>query len=401
MPKPNEALDYLAPTLMADARPRWQAAAPDAGAASGGFLVWPSAGVEALVDSNPLQLHDPHGAVPGLRLTPRVVAERESGVHATAFYGVADAELYPARPDADQLDGHVGILHDWAPRRDLIFRLQGDVAQARDAVDSRAAVTGTARGRPFTERVATLAASAQKTFDRLFVTFGGDAIRTSYTDGGLRTATGARAVSDQGGTDVQARVGYKLGPALYTYAEPAANWRSLDAVDERSHGTRIVGGLGLDRTSLLGGELYAGVQQQAYTRAPRMVSEPVFGGRIVWSPSPAWTVAAAVDRRLEQAAVGTAGEPLGTPVDVTSETGSLRYQPTRSWWAEVALDHAAIRYLGTGREDDLLGADGRVALAWRHDLDLTADLRLTRVRSTIAIASYDRAAASLGARYRY
>lgn len=401
MPKPNEALDYLTPSLMAEARPRWQAAAPDAGAAWGGFLVWPSIGAEALVDSNPLQSHDPHGVAPGLQLTPRIVAERESGVHATAFYGAADAELYPARPDADQLDGHVGLLHDWAPRRDLILRLQGDLAQARDAIDSRAAVTGEARGRPFTERAATLAASAQKTFDRLFVTLGGDVVRTSYDDGALRTVTGARAVSDETGADLKARVGYRLGPALYTYAEPAANWRTLDAVDDRSHGTRVVAGLGLDRTGLAGGEVYAGVQRQDFTRGPRSVSEPVFGGRWAWGPTPAWTVAVAADRRLEQAAIGTVGEPLGTPIDITTEAGSLRFTPSRSWWAELAVDHASVRYLGTGREDDLLGADGRVAVLWRHDLDLTADLRLTRVRSTIAIASYDRATASVGARYRY
>lgn len=401
MPKPTEALDYLAPSLMADARPRWQAAAPDAGAAWGGFLVWPTAGAAALVDSNPLQRHRPHGVEPGLRLTPRVVAERESGVHATVLYGLADAALYPARPDADQLDGRIGVLHDWAPRRDMIVRLQADLAEARDALDSRAATTGTDGGRPFMERTATLAGSAQKTFDRLFVSLGGDAVQTHFSDGGLRTVSGARAVSDQSGTDIRGRVGYVIGPALYAYAEPAANWRVLDAVDDRTSGTRLVAGLGTDRMALGGGEVYAGLQRQDYTRAPRRVSEPVFGGRLAWWPTPAWTVALAADRRLEQAAVGTAAEPLGTPVDVMTETASLRFTPSPVLWAELALDHAAVRYLGTGREDDLLGADGRLAFGWRHDLDLTADLRLTRVRSTAALASYDRAAASLGALYRY
>lgn len=57
MPKPQEAFDYLAPDTMAAARPRWRAAAPQAGAASGGSLFWPSIGVGAVADSNPLQSH--------------------------------------------------------------------------------------------------------------------------------------------------------------------------------------------------------------------------------------------------------------------------------------------------------------------------------------------------------
>ena len=93
-----------------------------AGARFGGFLIWPSLGGGALVDSNPLQRHDATSPAAGLRLTPRIVAERTTGVHATAIYGWADARLYPARPDADQLDGRLGVLHDWAPRRDLIVQ---------------------------------------------------------------------------------------------------------------------------------------------------------------------------------------------------------------------------------------------------------------------------------------
>jgi hypothetical protein len=233
------------------------------------------------------------------------------------------------------------------------------------------------------------------------VTLGGDAVHTSFTGGALLTTSGTRATSDQSGTDVKGRIGYLIGPALYAYAEPAVDWRVLDAVDAHSRGTRVVAGLGTDRMALVGGEVYAGAQRQNYARVPRQVSEPVFGGRFAWWPAPAWTVSLAADRRLEQAAVGTVAEPLGTPIDVATETATLRFAPSPAWWAELAGDHASIRYVGKGRQDDLLGTEGRLGFAWRHDLDLTADLRFTRVRSTVAVASYDRASASLGALYRY
>ncbi|MBE7218596.1 MAG: outer membrane beta-barrel protein, partial [Caulobacteraceae bacterium] len=203
MPRSQEAFDLLAPDTMAAARPRWRAAAAQPGAAWGGFLIWPSLGAAAITDSNPLQAHGGGPAASGMRLTPRFAAERETGVRATVFYGAADARLYPARPDADQLDGRLGLLHDWAPRRDLIMRLQGELSQARDRLDSPAAITGTRARRPFTTRAAALAASVQKTVSAFFVTLGGGVSRTGFTDGGLRTAAGAPAVSDETRTDLR------------------------------------------------------------------------------------------------------------------------------------------------------------------------------------------------------
>ena len=53
LPRPDEATDYLAPTLMADARPRWTPDRRAEGAAWGGFMVWPAATLSVLADSNP------------------------------------------------------------------------------------------------------------------------------------------------------------------------------------------------------------------------------------------------------------------------------------------------------------------------------------------------------------
>ena len=127
MPRADEATDYLSPKVMAEARPQWRPATGQAGASWGGFLVWPSAKAGALLDTNPLQLHRPGSPDAGLRIAPALVAERDGGVHDTVFYANADARLYAATPRADQLDGRMGALHDWAISRDLIVRLQGDL----------------------------------------------------------------------------------------------------------------------------------------------------------------------------------------------------------------------------------------------------------------------------------
>lgn len=401
MPRSQEAFDLLAPDTMADARPRWRAATAQPGAAWGGFLVWPSVGVAAVVDSNPLQAHAGGSAAAGLRLTPHFAAERQSGVHATVVYGAADARLYPARPDADQLDGRIGVLHDWAPRRDLILRLQGDVSQARDTIDSPAAIAGVAARHPLTARVASVAGSVQKTASAFFVTLGGGAAHAGFTEAGLRTTAGTRAISDETRLDLRARVGARLGPFLLAFAEPAANWRTLDAAPARSHGTRLIAGLGTDGAALLSGEAFAGVQRQDYTLRPRTTTEPVFGARLAWTPDPAWIATAEAGRGLEQTAVAAARQPLGTPIDVTQETVALHATPSRAWAGELALEHAAVRYLGTGRRDDLLQLRAGVVVPWRHDLDILADLALTRVRSSLVAASYRQAVASLGLRYRY
>ena len=76
-------------------------------------------------------------------------------------------------------------------------------------------------------------------------------------------------------------------------------------------------------------------------------------------------------------------------------------QPGALWTLEGGIEDMEVRYLGSGRRDRLYSLEAAVGYACRHDLDLTADLRVTEVESTIALASYERAMATFGAVYRY
>lgn len=95
LPRPDEATEYLVPLSMAQVRPRWTSQHRDEGAILGDFLVWPSATLAAVIDSNPFQQRRPgHGAI-GARLAPSILAERDTGVQRTLAYAAGDLRFFP------------------------------------------------------------------------------------------------------------------------------------------------------------------------------------------------------------------------------------------------------------------------------------------------------------------
>ena len=367
MPRSDEATDVLSPVREADIRPRWQEADSRTAAAWGDVLVWPQVGAGLMLDSNPFQDHRPRRADGGVKLQAKVFAEHDSGPHTTTFYGDGGARLYARETGADAIGGRLGVLHDWFVTRDIIVRAQADLSRSNDRIDNRRLVTGQGRGDPFQINDLTGSLSAQKSFERLFVSGSGSVLRESFDDSAPKTSGSARGLSDQTVSTAKWRTGYLLGPAVFVFAEPALNWRALDRSDLRSDGKRVMAGLGTFGVGLLSGELFAGYQRQVYHRASSTaVSEPVYGGRITWSPTPAWKVSARFDRQLAQAAVATVAEPIGTPIKVQRSALALRYTLDPRWTALSEFEDVSVDYVATRRHDRLLSWNAVIVFAcWR------------------------------------
>lgn len=398
VPRSDEATDYLVPELMANARPRWTPSRPDGAVAWGGFLIWPSATLGPLVESNPLQRHVGGRTEAGMHFAPRFLAERDSGVHSTTLYAFGGAKLYPGDSKANTLIGHVGGLHDWALRRDLIVRLQLDASRHADPFNNLRLIPGASNRDVLQESRGLASASVQKTFGRLFVVLSGTALRTSYD---AREAKAETFLSDETVVTVKGRAGYWIGSSIYTFAEPSANWRTLDRGARRSNGTRVIAGLGTDRFGPIDAEGFIGRQEQGYPKAVANLSAVVAGGRLTWRPTPAWTAVAQLDQSLGQVAVGTIADPLGAPLRQNTAELQIRYAPSALWSAEATIGGVWLDYLGTAREDQLTFGGLRLDYALSRSIDLTAEVRSVRVDSTVALAAYRQTTGTLGATYHY
>ncbi len=402
LPRPDEAADLLfLPAFLANAHPRWTAEHRNQAAVVGELLVWPSATIGGVFDSNPFQQHrGAHGAA-GVAVAPQLLAEREAGPVSTDLYAAGDLRLYPGTAQADALDGRAGVLHNWEISRDMTVRLQGEVARRTDPFDNAALVAAHAdRGLIFETDVLG-AASVQKSFDRMFVAVSGTALRASFdASHKLQAALNPRSLTAETVGTLKARVGYVFATNLYAFAEPALDWRSLDLLPRAAMGTRTVAGLGLLRLGLFGGEAFAGWQQQDYAR-DSAVSEPVVGGRIVWSPDAAWHVAAQFDESLGEVAVATVADPLGTATRERTLQVSVAYALSPLWRTKVEAGSVWIDYVGSPRSDQLIFGDVRVDYALSRSIDLTGVLRVFELESSVPAAAYGKAAATLAATYHY
>ena len=402
LPRADEATDVLAPRFIADGHPRWTADHSAESAVLGNMLVWPAATVGPLIDSNPFQQKHPRRAAVGIGFAPAILAEHESGPHRSLGYAAGDLRFFPGETGADVENGRAGLLHDWTLRRDLAVRLQGEIARTTDPFDTTQLVAAATGPGLIAETDLIGAGSVQKTFERLFVSVSGTALRSSFdASRSLRGGAGSQALSSETVLTGKLRVGYLLPSNLFLFAEPAANLRTLDRLPQGSTGTRAVVGLGVARFGLLSGEIFAGWQEQSYPVHPSHLSKPVAGGRVAYSITRTWTATVQVDQTLGDVAVGTAADPLGTPEQSTTALASLRCDVSRAWTAQAEAGAVRLDHPGTPRQDRLLMAGLRADYAVARNVDLTALLHVGSLHSTVPAANYRKAVASLAATYHY
>ena len=245
-------------------------------------------------------------------------------------------------------------------------------------------------------------AAVQKGFDRLFVGLAAGVVKTTYDQLDTTGGTLSQSYRDNLVTTLSGRGGYWFAPAFYAYTEAVGNFRDYVGASYNSQGYRVVAGLGSDRISLFRGEIYGGYQQQIYDvplHGP--TASPVYGGKIFWYPTPAWTVSAQLNETYSESSVPTPTNPQGNPALVTSARLNVSYQLARDWSASLrgGFDHSA--YLGSPRINDSWMAGANFTYEVYRNFGVVLDYSFTRVNSNLAFSSYSRNAVSLGGTYRY
>lgn len=373
----------------------------------GSWLFAPSLDAGVLYDDNIYQTRANKVESWGVRLLPRFVALRETGIHDTTAYGVGDIRLYPDQSKANTVEGQLGLVHRYEIQRDLVWRVQGDYARRSDD-EADYLEAG-----PFGPQVISRdprqynewfgSTSLQKTWGFFSLGLGGAVQKTMYeatTDEfGNRVS---ESDSDFTRYRLNARASYQLTPAFYTFVEPALDWWRFNRSAYDSQGYRVIGGIGSERISLFRGEVYAGYQQQNF-EDPRIdeAAGSVFGARVSWFPTRDLTISAAVDQSLSASVPESGTFVLPDVTHATTAALRANWLALHNLSASVQVGYQFVDYENQVREDNVWRAGVGLTYMVTPRLGLAADYEYTTLDSNVPDASYDRNRVTVGARVQF
>ena len=227
-----------------------------------------------------------------------------------------------ASSEADTVSARGGFAHVYEAQRDLVFRFQGDYTRQTSVFNGGvnqfevAPLPNPAGNNPVANPASynqiTGSASVQKTFNRAFVALGTSTTYVSYDNATVQPGSPTTTFPDGIVTSLTGRAGAWVGPWLYVFAEPSADWRRFNNASLDSHGYRVIGGVGSDQIGLFRGEIFGGYQAQHFEQGGRGTnSGEVFGARLYYYPTQYWTLSATVDQTLGVSTTVTTLSPAG------------------------------------------------------------------------------------------
>jgi hypothetical protein len=359
-----------------------------------GWLFSASAGFGGKYDSNVNASPVTHQSVYGANFQPILMAERLTGIQDTQIYLNGDVSYYPSI-GRTYLDGtRAGVIHKWEIQRDLIFRIQGQVAEVQAGSSFNNFLTsGIYATTPVNYTQVFGSSSIQKEFGRFFTAVGGSITGTKYQNA---TDNLGNTIDEQfqNGTTytVNTRFGYRVSPdGLYVYVEPSENWNRYASSNLDSHGYRVVGGVGSGRISLFSGEVYAGYLRQTFDDPlAGAVTSPVVGGRVSWFPTRFLTLAFSADENFGTTDTNALAFTPGSPTKLTTARLSANWD--FSYWYALTggIGEQRQDYLNSSRKDDFLTYNAGIVLKIRPGFGLQLGYAHQHLYSNFPGAAYSR-----------
>lgn len=378
---------------------------------AGNWLVYPSAFVGGIYDSNINQSSTNVQSSGGARLAPSLLAITTGDFSKTTIYGVADGRIYANQQtnEADAVDVSSGVIEVYQPLPDLIFTGQGDYTRQKDlfstlgnthsVVNLNPAAIGLAPvNNPIAYNQLTGSLQAQKNFSTAFVIATGTVVGQIYDQ---NTAIGENPnnVTFTGGL----RGGIWLTPAIYGYVEGSGDSRNQSVSSLSSSGYRVAGGFGTDQLGLVRGEVYGGYQAEDYS-GPGIgtVSGTIYGVRGYYNPLPDLTFNVLVDEELGVSlATPLPNSPLGSATKETTALALANYTLSDLWAAGLRGGYIHSDYVGTVRRDDAWTAGGTLTYQIVRNIGLTADYQHTQLSSNVALQGFTRDVVTVGLTFKY
>jgi len=359
------------------------------------------------------------------RVTPTLMVVNDSGINRFTYYALVDSLTYLRYGQDDTVNGRVGLTDRWEIDRDLVFRVFGDLSRQTDLGSVQNYVSGQNYGSdqnygsgqnfgnaqnnsrptflPLHYWQYETGGSLVKSFDRLFIGASSTFTKQLYDNlGATQGPPISESYQNNNQSFVTGRVGYFLGPAIYTFVDTSGNQQTYqDASHYNSKGYRVVGGLGADPLSLFKGEIYAGYQRQYFAEElGGAQGGAAFGGNVSWLPTQYLTVGVNLDQALS---TSIASSPItSTTASATKTTAaglSVDYALSQTWSANGHVNFAKVSYDDSLRFDHDAAAGLTFNWKIKKNLNATLDYQLNRISSNYLSAGYTQNVVSVGLTY--
>jgi hypothetical protein len=372
----------------------------------GDWLVFPSAFVGGIYDTNPAQVSTGAKGSPGLRLTMSGLAERDTGISKTDFYGLADGRIYTGSQASNQniLTAQLGGIETYTPLPDWTFTGQGDYTRQRDLFDtfgvnhSVTTLNTTGVGlapttNPQTYNQLTGTGSAEKRFGHAFADLGGSIVSQLYD------STNSIGSPNNTVYTGSTRGGIWMTPDIYGFVQGSGDTRSYNASFENSNGYSVTTGVGTGRVGLMQGEVYVGYQAEMYQSAALGTNGGLaFGGQLDYTPLPELDLKLGADRTIgtSQTTATTANSTT-----VTDVLGVASYAIAPEWSAAGRAGYIHTDYKGITRADNSWTVGPTLTYSVWQNFGLTLDYQHIETTSNVPNASFTRDVVSVGVSYKY
>jgi hypothetical protein len=332
------------------------------------WLISASFGYGGTYDSNVNATAINPQAVWGMNFRPILTAERNTGIQRTQLYLNGDVIYYPSIGRVNLNGTQAGLIHVWEIQRDLIFRMQTQVAEVQAGSSFNNFLTsGIYATTPVNYTQAFGSSSIQKEFGLFFTAIGGSVTGTKYQN---TTDNFGNVINEQfqDGTVSTAnyRLGFHVSPIIYTYVEPSYNWTRYQESNLDSQGYRVVGGIGSGLISLFTGEMYAGYLKQKFEN-PTIGDQtsPVIGGKLSWFPTRFLTFTFTADENFGTTDSNALAFTPGTPTKITTVKASGNWDFSY-WYALTAgVSDQRQNFLDSSRVDNFLAVNAGVIFKLR------------------------------------
>ena len=372
----------------------------------GDWLIFPSAFVGGIYDTNPAQASSGTTATEGLRLSLSGLADRYGDFGKTDLYGMVDGRIYTngAASVSNITTAKAGGIETYSPLEDWTFRGQADFTRQRDIFDTLGVnqtvttlnTTGVGIAPTTASQVynqLTGAGSAEKRFGRAFADFGGSVVAQIYDQ---TSVAGSQNNFVYTGT---ARGGFWMTPDIYGFVEGSGNSRNFDTGFISSDGYRVIAGVGTGRIGLMQGEFYAGYQAEMFQSSTIGTSgSPAFGGHLDYTPLPELDIKIGADRTIGASQLSAT---TGTSTTVTDVVALVSYALAPEWTASARAGYIRTGYKGINRTDNSWTVGPTLTYSVWRNFGLTLDYQHIGTISNVALASFSRDIVTVGVSYKY
>lgn len=357
----------------------------------GGFTLFPTTTINTGYDTNIYASSRIEVADAFVTLAPRMTARSQWGRHRLSIVADANIQRYAERTIANstqygaQADGVLDIGSQTQ------VTLRGTIAQR---IEPRGTEGDTfIGGAPIGYRVITSYASLQQQLGAFGLQVGGNYSVFRY--GRTRVANQVADLSfrDFRSVGLDGRIGYHVSASVAPYVSISYNKASYPessrTIDRDSHGYQLLGGVAVELTSLLVGQVGIGYISQKFGNA---VFSDVGGfnyrGSLVWTPTTLSTVTLQANRSLQR------GPTIGVAGVIQSEVRvGVDHELLRNLILHADVGYFDVGYRGIDRSDNRLNGGVSARYALNRNLSITLSEAYSRQRpggASITGRSYDR-----------